>query len=117
MKMTSKIRLYINEQIKDLYLNAENAHITIGSSDEDTLKITYPDIIASHLSFDFFNNRWTYFDALKKERGIAKDGDVFILSVKHHIAAMFCVEEHVPQKVKLKSGTTVSIGRLSLIHI
>ncbi len=24
---------------------------------------------------------------------------------------MFCVEEHVPQKVKLKSGTTVSIGR------
>ena len=111
MKMTSKIRLYINEQIKDLYLNAENAHITIGSSDEDTLKITYPDIIASHLSFDFFNNRWTYFDALKKERGIAKDGDVFILSVKHHIAAMFCVEEHVPQKVKLKSGTTVSIGR------
>ena len=111
MKMTSKIRLYINEQIKDLYLNAENAHITIGSSDEDTLKITYPDIIASHLSFDFFNNRWTYFDALKKERGIAKDGDVFILSVKHHTAAMFCVEEHVPQKVKLKSGTTVSIGR------
>ena len=54
MKMTSKIRLYINEQIKDLYLNAENVHITIGSSDEDTLKITYPDIIASHLSFDFF---------------------------------------------------------------
>ena len=67
MKMTSKIRLYINEQIKDLYLNAENAHITIGSSDEDTLKITYPDIIASHLSYDFFNNRWTYFDSLKQE--------------------------------------------------
>ena len=43
-----------------------------------------------------------FFDALKKERGIAKGWRCFILSVKHHIAAMFCVEEHVPQKVKVK---------------
>ncbi len=69
MKMTSKIRLYINEQIKDFIFECgECTYITIGSSDEDTLKITYPDIIASHLSFDFFNNRWTYFDALKRKR-------------------------------------------------
>ncbi len=38
--------------------------------------------------------------------------DVFILSVKTSYKPLcFCVEEHVPQKVKLKSGTTVSMGR------
>lgn len=109
--MNYSVRVYVGDAIKDILLSQNSGLITIGSSDVDTLKIIGTDIIPNHLSFAFENGTWMCTNGATGEMKSISDGDIFVLSMKNKIAASVYSDDVIPQRVKLKTGSTIMIGR------
>ena len=109
--MNYNVRVYIGDVIKDISLSANKSLITIGSSDADTLKITSAEIIPNHLSFTMSNGVWGCTNKVTGETKTISDGDIFVLSMQNKIAATVFSDDIIPQRIKLKTGSTVTIGR------
>lgn len=110
--MNYKVRVYIGNVIRDISLFPNKRFITIGSSEADTLKIMSKDIIPNHLSFTVVNDdAWKCVNKATGETKIISDGDIFVLSMQNKIAATVFSDDIIPQRIKLKTGSTVTIGR------
>ena len=109
--MNYNVRVYIGDMIKDIPLSPNKSLITIGSSDADTLKIMSTDIIPNHLSFTMANGVWGCTNKVTGETKTISDGDIFVLSMQNKIAATVFSDDIIPQRIKLKTGSTVTIGR------
>ena len=109
--MNYNVRVYIGDIIKDIKLSPNKGLITIGSSDADTLKINNSDIIPNHLAFTIANGIWVCTNKVTGESKTVSDGDIFVLSMHNKIAATVYSDDIIPQRIKLKTGSTVTIGR------
>ena len=109
--MNYSVRVYIGDVIKDISLSSNKGVITIGSSDVDTLRIMRTDIVPKHLSFTFYNDAWECTNKVTGETRKVADGDVFVLSMQNKIAVTVYSDDIIPQRIKLKHGSTVTIGR------
>lgn len=109
--MSYMIRVYMGQQIKDISLIDSNELISIGSSDMDTLKVPFSDIVPNHLLFRFINGVWVCQDNVKHETKEVKDGDTFVLSMQNRVAAAIYSDDIIPQRVKLKPNSRIIIGR------
>lgn len=109
--MSYMIRVYMGQQIKDISLTNTTEVVTIGSADFDTLKVPFGDIAAGHLSFRCVNGVWCCQDNQKNTSKEIKDGDTFVLSMQNRVAAAIYSDDIIPQRVKLKTNSTIVIGR------
>ena len=109
--MNYNIRVYVENMIKDIPLSANKGVITIGSADTDTLKVIGADIIPGQLSFVFDNGVWKCANKTTGETKAISDGDIYVLSMQNKIAATVFSDDIIPQKIKLKVGSTITIGR------
>lgn len=110
--MSYRIRVYIGDVLKDIPLASNEKLISIGSSDNDTLKLQFPGIAPAHLSFQKnINNVWICVDRMTGAQKVIADGDVFVINRDLRIAAAVYMEQTAPQSVKLKPNSIVTIGR------
>lgn len=109
--MKYSVRVYIGDMIKDLFLSPSKELITIGSSDVDTLQISGTDIVPGHLSFIMDEGVWKCNNKVSGEIKVISDGDIFVLSMQDKIAVTVFSDDIIPQKIKLKSGSVITIGR------
>jgi len=109
--MNLKIRLYIGERIQDVSLENPERPISIGSSEQDTVKIVGQDIIPNHLNFVYINGEWVCQNYATRESKNIANGDIIVLSMKSRIAAAIYSEETVAQSLELRPNSKVLIGR------
>lgn len=109
--MNYNVRVYIGDVIKDMTLSPNNVPVTIGSSDTDTLKVESQDIIPNHLSFVMSGDVWSCTNKVTGEVKTVSDGDIFVLSMQNKIAVTVYSDDIIPQKIKLKAGSIITIGR------
>ncbi len=108
--MNFKIRLFIGEEIKDVILETDKV-ITIGSASTDTVKIACPGIIANHLNFICINGEWVCQNYATLESKKLSNGDIFMLSMEHRIAAAAFLDDAAAQSLELRPNSRVVIGR------
>lgn len=109
--MNYKIRVYTGQEIKDIYLNKNTKFVTVGSSEQDTVTVKYPDIIPNHIVFTFQNNEWTCQDNKNSVYKRIEDNDTFVLSMENRVAVSVYFDNIIPQRLVIKANTKVMIGR------
>ena len=109
--MSFKIRVYAGDQIRSFTLSDMSKAYTVGSANTDTVKVSYSDIIASHVRFVYVNGAWMCQNfATRQSKNIA-NGDSIVLSMQHRVAVMVATEEMAAQSVELRPNSRVVIGR------
>ena len=105
------IRIYMGQHIKNIEFPEEDETISIGSSSHDTVCIYGSNIIPSHLLFTNNNGKWICHNSMTHIEKEIQDGDLFVLNAESKIVAIICSDNIIPQTVKLKPYSRISIGR------
>lgn len=110
-EMRYKVRVFMGDTIEDISLSGDKSFVTIGSSSGDTLVAAYPDVAPSQLMFEYAEGNWLCRNRATGECRNITDGDVFVLSMSHRVAAAVYSDDVIPQRVVMKRGMRTSIGR------
>lgn len=109
--MSFKIRVYAGDQIRSFTLSDMGKTFSVGSGNTDTVKVSYPDVIPSHVRFAYINGAWVCQNFATRQSKNIVNGDSIVLSMQNRVAVMVSTEEAAAQSVELRPNSKVLIGR------
>ena len=111
--MAFVIRIYIGDEIKDVALTEPEEKVSVGSNENDTVRLHFDDVLPSHFVFSFDGEKWICHNSADNVDSVVGDGNVFLVSRKNRIAITVYLSDFVAQQQRLTPGKSIAIGRSS----